>query len=96
MPSETEELIHLAEERLESARLHDREVALLQLAAQRQTDLRRILWAAIVAGLAAIGTAATFWDDIVRNEIRLENLEHRHEAPPAEPPGFWSRTFGGD
>jgi hypothetical protein len=57
MPSQTEDLIHQAQERLESARRYVG-AAILKKAARHQAARRRIVWVAVLGVLAAIAAAA--------------------------------------
>lgn len=71
----------LAREDAATALERSEESAELRRQAQRERDMRRLLWIVLAAAVAVIGTAAAFWDDIVRNEVRLERLEQGREAP---------------
>lgn len=82
---ETRELIASAEDRakmdaaaeLAAARREDD----LKRVAHRERDMRRLMWLALVIAVAGLGAAATFWDDIVRAEVRIEQLEQKKHEP---------------
>ncbi len=89
--NETRELIANVEERARSAMEQRQREAELEREAQRQKDLRALLWMAILGALAILGTVAAFWDDLVRNELRLERLEETKPEKPRPERGLLRR-----
>jgi hypothetical protein len=81
---ETRTLIGNIEERAKVAREHQAELDEAHRKAQREKDMRTLLYVVLAAAIVGLGTVATFWDDLVRNEVRLEQLEKYRPPPPPE------------